>query len=79
MARKDKLSKLIRDEWPTKLDAELKSRFGVDFTTHWNVVGGPPSYVTARNDGGPMTDEMINFIHGYMVALNHVFTWNGRV
>jgi len=79
MARKDNLSKLIREEWPAKLDAELKKRYSVECQTCWNsrVIQG--QFETSRIDGWPLSPEMISFIHGYMIAMNHVYIWNGRV
>lgn len=80
MARKDKLSKVIRDEWPTKLDAEMKNKFGITTKTEWNVEPDlPGQWITRRVDGHLLTISEASFIHGYMIALNHVFTWNGRV
>lgn len=74
MARKDNLSKLIREEWPAKLDAELKRRYGTVTETKWNIA--TKSFETT---GVALTAEMIAYIHGYMMAMNHVYIWNGRV
>lgn len=79
MARKDALSKIIRNEWPAKLDNELRTRFGVEFETRFNERVVPGQFETRRVDEMPLTEAMINFIHGYMTAMNHVYIWNGRV
>lgn len=80
MARKDKLSALIRDEWPAKLDEEFANRFHVNVKTEFNpFVGTAGQYVTTRQDERPLTEEMIGFVHGYINALRHVYVWNGRV
>lgn len=81
MARKDKLSTLIRDEWPTRLDAEFEKRFWCKITTRWNIYANNlvGAYETTREDGEPLTPEQMAFITGYMLALTHVYIWNGRV
>ena len=77
MARRDKLAQIIRAEWPLKLDAEVSKRFNVEIETDWN--DGEKTFYSRRVDGGTMSPEMYAFIHGYMVAMNHVYVWNGRV
>lgn len=80
MSRKDKLTKIIREEWPAKLDSELKAQFGLITKTTWEVIPDMPGqWVTARVDGYPLTHGEASFIHGYMTAMNHVYIWNGRV
>jgi len=80
MSRKDKLTKIIREEWPAKLDSELKARFGVEFETRWNTMHEPNgAFETFRIDREPLTEAAVNYIHGYMTAMNHVYIWNGRV
>lgn len=80
MARKDDLSKLIRAEWPAKLDEEFAKRFWINIKTEWNIFAGANgAFVSGRVDGEPFTVEHMGFIHGYMQALAHVYVWNGRV
>lgn len=79
MARKDNLSRLIRDEWPARLDSEFEKRFWCKLTTQYNVLRDPPSYVSNRVDGEPLTPEQLAYIHGFSVALSAVYIWNGRV
>lgn len=80
MARKDKLSALIRDEWPTKLDEAFEKRFWVKISTEYCLTEGPTgAFVSTRHDEQPLTPEQLGFIHGYMQALAHVYVWNGRV
>lgn len=55
--------KQIKD-WPKKLDAAFKRKFGVKVETSWNIISF--GYVTRRADDKPMTKAMRDFISGWM-------------
>lgn len=55
-----------KTEWPAKLDAAIKRKFGVKINTFFDLLG-TMCYVTRPADGKtPLTDEIHKFIGQWM-------------
>lgn len=56
----------MNDNWPAKLDADIKRDMGVETETVFDLLGSM-SYVTTPKDGKtPLPDSVHDYIKGWM-------------
>lgn len=54
-------------EWPQRLDAAIKKKFGVETETFFDLIGSM-RYLTHRPDGKPLAKKIHTFIGQWMAA-----------